>query len=488
MVQAVRLRDDVDVATPSELRVSAVPGVASAEWQRAFGWIEGELGGRIVRAERQARWRPAWFLDLERGGDTLPLYFRGERGEADHGAYALEHEMNVLQVLERNGIPVPHVYGFCPEPRGIVMQRCPGRANLRTARDDAERVAVLDEYVSLLAKMHAIDPADFERVGLERPSSPQTLGLGDFDVWERGYRRNKQRPEPLLEFVIGWVRRNVPHDRDRVSFLCADAGQFLFDEGHVTAVLDLELACLGDPAADLAGMRCRDLSEPLGDLARAVRRYEQITGQAVDRSVIDYHTVRFAIVTPLAVAHLVARPPPGLDYVQYLSWYLVYGRAPIDVIAREMQLELSPVEVPGAEPTRHSAAHDWLRDALETHAREAATKAGAAAADEGGDAGASDFVDYRFDATRRTAEYLRRADRMGPALEAADLDDVAELLGHRPESWQRADHELEDLVLEADPDLDAVLVSYFHRRMLRQEALIDPIMRELRGATVQRID
>ena len=32
-----------------------------------------------------------------RGGETLPLYFRGDRGEADHGAYSLEHEMGVIE-------------------------------------------------------------------------------------------------------------------------------------------------------------------------------------------------------------------------------------------------------------------------------------------------------------------------------------------------------------------------------------------------------
>jgi hypothetical protein len=329
----------------------------------------------------------------------------------------------------------------------------------------------------VLAKMHAIDPGEFEKVGLERPDSPQSIGLGDLDVWERGYRKHKARPEPLIEFVLGWVRRNVPHDREEVSFLCSDAGQFLFDQGRVTAVLDLELACLGDPAADLAGMRCRDLSEPLGDLARGIRHYESIIGKPVDRSVIDFHTVRFSIVTPLAVAHLVASPPPGLDFVQYLAWYLVYGRAPIDVIAREMQIELLPVEVPGAEPTRHSAGHDALRATLEGHAK--------AAAEESPD---DEFAAYRFDAAQRLAEYLRRADRMGPALEADDLDDVAELLGHRPASWSEADAALEELVLEEDPDVEAALVGYFHRRALRQEALIDPVMRELRGATVQSID
>jgi hypothetical protein len=224
-------------------------------------------------------------------------------------------------------------------------------------------------------------------------------------------------------------------------------------------------------------MRCRDLSEPLGDLSRAVLHYESIVGEKVDRSVIDFHTVRFSLVTPLATAHLVANPPPGLDYVQYLAWYLVYGRAPLEVMAREMGVELSPVEVPGAEPTRHSQGHDALRDALSTHAR-------GAAAERPDD----EFAAYRFDSAQRLSEYLRRADRMGPALEADDLGDAAGLLGHRPGDWRQADRELEELVCEEDPDLDAPLVAYFHRRMLRQESLIAPVMRELRGATIQPID
>ena len=99
-----------------------------------------------------------------------------------------------------------------------------------------------------------------------------------------------------------------------------------------------------------------------------------------------------------------------------------------------------------------------------------------------------EFAAYRFDAAQRVAEYLKRADRMGSALEADDLDDVVELLGHRPGSWQQADEELESLILEADPDLDGPLVAYLHKRMLRQEVLIDPVMRELRGASIQPID
>ena len=412
-----------------------------------------------MRAERQPRWRPAWFLDLERDGERVPLYFRGERGETDHGVYALEHELRVLQVLEAHGIPVPHVFGFCPEPRGIVMQRCAGRANLATAESQAEREAVLDHYVEILARMHEIDVAAFEAVGLRRPATPEQRALLDFDAWERAYRRNKRRPEPAIEFLIRWVRREVPRDRTRDAFVCCDAGQFLFERGRVTAVIDLELACLGDPAADLGGMRGRDLSEPLGDLSRAIRRYEALRGAAVDRRALDYHTVRFGAVTPMAVAHLTAAPPPGIDLVQYLAWYLVWTRGPLEVIAERSGLELEAA-APGRRATEPSAAPR---------------------------PDAADFEAYRADREARLATYRERLARMGPELEAEDLDEVASLLGGRPSGRAEADRALEELIRGAGPERDAALIPYLHRRTRRQEAILAPVMRELEGARIQRI-
>ena len=127
----------------------------SPEWQRAFTWVEACVGGRIVRYERQPRWRPAWNFDVERAGRILPLHFRGARIE--RGVYPLEREKDVLVLLEREGIPVPHVHGFCPDPQGILMDRAPGRANLATAKDAAERESVQRHYMELLARMHAID-------------------------------------------------------------------------------------------------------------------------------------------------------------------------------------------------------------------------------------------------------------------------------------------------------------------------------------------
>jgi len=443
---------------------------APSDEQRVREWIERTLGARVVECERQARWRPAWYMVAERDGERLPLYFRGDRGLQQSGTYELEHEYRCIELLGADGIPVPRLYGFCDAPRGILMERAPGRSDLSTAASEAERNAVQDDYMRILADIHALDVAPFEAAGLARPAGGGQMALSDFPGWERGYRKTKVRPDPLLEFAIQWMHRNVPDSDAEVSFVCADSGQFVFEDGRVTAVLDLELAHLGDPAEDLAGLRTRDLSEPLGDLRRAVATYERLTGSRVDVRLVDYHTVRFSLVTPLATAAIVARPPPGTDLVQYLCWYWVYARSALEVIAHMRGISLTPPELPDEGDTRFSPAHQSLVDALAPTGRE------------------DEFGAYRLEAAARLAEYTRRVEVHGGALEAADLAEAADLLGERPGSWIEADRALEALVANAGPGRDAELLRFFHRRALRHEHLLAPVMRELSDVRIQMLD
>ncbi len=124
-------------------------GDLSPAWRRGFEWVERELGRRVCNLRRQGRWRPAWFFDLEREGELVPLYFRGDRGhtEGERVASVLDHEANIYRVLEANGLPVPHVYGICRDPDGIVMDRCPGSFNLATLDDEEQRRSVFDHYI-----------------------------------------------------------------------------------------------------------------------------------------------------------------------------------------------------------------------------------------------------------------------------------------------------------------------------------------------------
>ncbi len=444
----------------------------ASRWRLAFDWAERELGGRVVAWEPQPRWRPACYfeLELEREGRILPLYWRGARSEWQRDARPLERERRVIEVLERNGVRVPHAYGLCQDPPGLVLEKLPGRFNLATATDQRHRRAVLDEYLVQLARIHSIPIEEFEAIGFDRPRSGEQSCLGETRRFERSYRAAKQRPDPMIEFQLGWCKRNVPRERQEFSFLVCDAGQFMFDDAGLTGLIDFELGYIGDFAADLAALRTRDLSEPIGELGRAMRRYGEISGREIDLRAIDYHTIRFALINPLSLAGSLAKPNRDANFVQYLGWYVCYGRAGLELMARYVGVELDPPTIPEGSPSRRGAAHAHLVELLDP------------ARIEGDDPAARERA-YDFDRMQRIAIYLERSDRFGDALEADDQGDVAKLLGSRPASWQEADAQLERLVLESGPERDADFIRYFHRRLSREESLLEPVLREQRNAS-----
>lgn len=440
--------------------------LADPEWGAAFREIEQIADGRLVAAQRQERWRPAWFCELERGGRRFGVYYRGDRGVQDDGVETLRREMEVLRTLEAHGTPVSHVYGFCETKPGIVMETSPGRANLATAESEDERRAVLDHYLDLLAQIHALDPQLFEKLGMPMPSTPEERSLADLPRWLRLYQRCKNQPEPVIELALGWLRENVPAHRTRVSCLVGDSGQFLFERGRVTAVLDVELATIGDPLADIGALLSRDLSEPLGDLSSGIARYRERTGDAFSARDVLYQAVRFCIFTPMATCWLCAEPPPGLNLVQYEAWNLVYGRVPLQLIAEIEGVEIEPPELPAPRDHRYAIVVDTLVEQL--------------AAPGGAD-------EYRLDVARRIAEYVREVDRRGARLEEQDLDEAGALLGRRPAGWREADAELEHRAIAAGPSERPALLRFLVRRSLRREALLGPAIRELAGARAQTI-
>jgi aminoglycoside phosphotransferase (APT) family kinase protein len=436
-------------------------------WRKAFDWTEGKLGGRVVAWEAQPRWRPACFFELEREGETLPLYWRGARGEFHTSLRPLEREMQVIEIFERNGIMVPHPYGLCDDPPGLLLEKIPGRFGLATATDAAHKQKVIDEYLTHLANLHSIPIEEFEAIGYRRPANATDSCLGETKGFERSFRAMKTRPDPMIEFQLGWCKRNVPTDRPDLSFVVCDGGQFMFDDAGLTGLLDFELGYIGDYAADLASFRTRDLTEPMGDLGGMMRRYAEISGREVDFGVIDYHTIRFSLINPLSVAHMISDPVPEANYVQYLGWYVCYGRVGLEVMAQTTGTELDPPSMPEGRPSRRSQAINQLQTLLDPAS-----------------VGADSERAYELDRMQRTAVYLDRADRYGAALDADDLDDVEKLLGRRPSSWQEADAQLEELVLASGPERDSDFIRYFHRRLSREESLLYPVLREQQDAAL----
>jgi hypothetical protein len=234
-------------------------------------------------------------------------------------------------------------------------------------------------------------------------------------------------------------------------------------------MLDMELGYLGDPLADLGGLFSRDLTEKMGDLDVAVDRYEEAVGRKVDRRVVLYHAIRFALTTPLSTGLALANPHVAVEYVQYLTWYLVYSRAPLELIAHLEGFDLADPELPSETVSPYAVAHDSLQEKYAAFQ----TK--------------DEFQAYEADGLRRLSLFLRQGDRYGADLLEKDLDDAGQIVGQRPKTWQERDRALSELVRDNGGERDAELVRYLVRRLKREEALLAPAQRDLVGAKMQTL-
>ena len=424
------------------------------ELGRVASWLESELGGRVVRIARQPRWRPVWFADVERGGELLELCVRGDRRDFP-GVFPLEHEMLCQRLLDQHGIPVAHVYGWCDEPRAFAMDRV-GGANDFAASTEAQRDAVMDDYMAILARMHQLDVEPFARAGVKRAATPgQSGGLG-MERYECGYRRFKKRPDPFLEFCLAWLRRHPLDNPGREAVIVWDSGQFHHRDGKILALLDLELAHIGDPMMDLAAFRMRDTVIGYGDFTRLYDKYAACAGHPVDLTAVQHHHIAFTLSNQLAFHAALAEPVPGSDYMTNLQWCCETNLFAVEALAEVLGIALEPVAMPDTDVSPVAAAHEHLVRSLRPSPD------------------SDEFTRYQIRIAFRLARHLQRFDEVGREVVAADLDDLTDLLGCRPATWQDGDAALERFVLDDDGRHDAELVVLFHRRLWRAHQLLGP--------------
>jgi aminoglycoside phosphotransferase (APT) family kinase protein len=117
------------------------------------------------------------------------------------------------------------------------------------------REKVGQQFWSVLGRIAKPDPGD--------------IGLGDFDGardkatcwshelarWEKVIDEDESEPQPIARAAIRWLRRNPPPPAQKISVVHGDyrTGNFLVDaKGDIRAILDWEMAHLGDPLEDLA--------------------------------------------------------------------------------------------------------------------------------------------------------------------------------------------------------------------------------------------
>lgn len=135
---------------------------------------------------------------------------------------------------------------------------------------------------------------------------PKAIGLDDFGGardtascwshelarWETVIDEDESEPQPIARAAIRWLRRNPPAPAQKISVVHGDyrTGNFLFDaQGEIRAILDWEMAHLGDPLEDLAWAldplwSHGDPSHPAGAIERerAIAVWERASGLHAD--------------------------------------------------------------------------------------------------------------------------------------------------------------------------------------------------------------
>jgi len=116
------------------------------------------------------------------------------------------------------------------------------------------------------AQAQKIGTQFFSILGQIAKAEPDAIGLSDFDGvgeeswkheiarWEREIDEDEREPQPIARAAIRWLKRNPPPRAQKLSVVHGDyrTGNFLYDaDGNIRAILDWEMAHLGDPLEDL---------------------------------------------------------------------------------------------------------------------------------------------------------------------------------------------------------------------------------------------
>ena len=191
-------------------------------------------------------------------------------------------EFAILRALEAASVPAPagrwlDAAGNWFERPSLIMRREPGTCDyyvLNGSLPLEERVALAEQFCDLLAQVHSVDWRGSELAHIF--SDPgANAALAELDQWEAVLRADQREPYPEVDLAIQWMRTAAPTAQATV-LVHGDykPGNILLEGTRLVALLDWELAHLGDPMEDV------------GWVTQPLRRREHIIPGAWEESQI----------------------------------------------------------------------------------------------------------------------------------------------------------------------------------------------------------
>lgn len=239
-----------------------------------------------------------WALQGDEQDAILRRAPGGTSSARSSAAIGLPAEAKLIELAGLAGVPVPNILRVL-EPSdslgdGFVMSLVKGetiaRPILRNDAFESARNALSTQCGDALADVHAI-PLD----GL--PNVLQTSdGLAQIAQYENIYR-SFETPRPVFELALQWLKANSPEPLPPV-LVHGDfrLGNLMVDEAGLVAVLDWELAHIGDPREDIAWLcvnswrfgQSQNRVGGFGQLDELLAAYNAKTGRDITSKEIDW--------------------------------------------------------------------------------------------------------------------------------------------------------------------------------------------------------
>lgn len=271
-----------------------------AGWRRfpaGFSWVTMGFTATVQQAQ---------------GERTLDLILRIGDPNGLLAPYQAQPEYLVLAALQGvAGLPVPQVHAYSDDA-GIIGAPflitgrvagdtpMPWKGNAEQ-RDDAHNQSLSREFTDAMAALHRVDWRATPLGQLWAAAQPQTVARDQVHHWARHVGMlDADRPTvpPQMHQAMRWLDREAPV-AEQVTIVHGDfrVGNFLQQDGHITAILDWELVHAGDPLEDIAwaGLRVFAAGTPriggLIDREAFNLRYAEMAGVRLRPSVIRYYEV-----------------------------------------------------------------------------------------------------------------------------------------------------------------------------------------------------
>ena len=218
-------------------------------------------------------------------------------------------EFAAIRSMEGVDIPVPKALFLEEDPAELgapffVMERIEEgipSVPFQLEALDPHRVQLGRKMFAQMGKIAAVDPAGSPLSEVIDSPTLDTCWSRELDYWEGEIDRHARGPQPIAKAAIRHLRRNPPPPAQKLSIVHGDyrLGNFLHNEkGNITAILDWEMAHIGDPYEDVAW--CADLLWSGGDVARAagmlpwpdaVAEWEVVSGLKFDFAAFEWWSI-----------------------------------------------------------------------------------------------------------------------------------------------------------------------------------------------------